>query len=559
MNGTASTEISFAENIERCASCNSGYALDRDNACVFFGRLHPEFPSGRSIDWDYLISPDGSFVVYRVGDENPPYTTYGKAELYSVPIAGGSVVKLNSTLVAGGSVTSFHISPDSTRVVYSADQDTDGTLELYSVSISGGSVTKLNPTLVAEGDVSSYYYFSPDSTRVVYTADQDIDNVLELYSVPIGGGSVTKLNATLANGGNVETYNYQISPDSMRVVYRADQDTDEVMELYSVPIGGGSVTKLNAALVAGGNVEAPPYCVYCHSFIYRISSDSSRVVYIADQDADDVGELYSVSILGGSVTKLNSTLPYNGNVFHFRISPDSMRVVYRAIQDTSGVLELYSVPTSGGNVTKLNATLVNGGDVDNDDYQISSDSSRVVYLADQDVNNKFELYSAPIAGGSVVKLNHYLDNQYGDVFLGFRISPDSSRVVYRANLNSLLVDEIHSVPITGGSQTKLNPPLALGGDVYINIRITSDSTRVIYLADQRTEGIYELFSVPIAGGTARLLNQEGFYQVPALKFSISSSEKYVIDKDSTRVIYRTNFWRRGNGYRDFELFSAPIL
>ena len=45
---------------------------------------------------------------------------------------------------------------------------------------------------------------------------------------------------------------FLISPDSSRVVYRADQQTNEVFELYSVPLDGGSVTRLNGSLVEMG-------------------------------------------------------------------------------------------------------------------------------------------------------------------------------------------------------------------------------------------------------------------------------------------------------------------
>ena len=38
---------------------------------------------------------------------------------------------------------------------------------------------------------------------------------------------------------------FRISPDSSRMVYVADQDTNRVNELYSVALGGGTVTKLN--------------------------------------------------------------------------------------------------------------------------------------------------------------------------------------------------------------------------------------------------------------------------------------------------------------------------
>ena len=52
-------------------------------------------------------------------------------ELYDAPLAGGSPTKLNRPLISGGYVGSFQVSPDSSQVVYRADQDTDGVDELY--------------------------------------------------------------------------------------------------------------------------------------------------------------------------------------------------------------------------------------------------------------------------------------------------------------------------------------------------------------------------------------------------------------------------------------------
>ena len=87
------------------------------------------------------------------------------------------------------------------------------------------------------------FLIRPDSQRVVYVADQDEDQVFEVYSVPLGGGTVTKLNDLLVASGDV--FAFRIGPGSQQVVYVADQDTTGVDELYSVPLGGGTVTKLN--------------------------------------------------------------------------------------------------------------------------------------------------------------------------------------------------------------------------------------------------------------------------------------------------------------------------
>ena len=94
--------------------------------------------------------------------------------------------------------------------------------------------------------------------------------------MPVGGGVIVKLNAGLVIGGEVSS-DFQITPDSSRVVYIADQETDAVTELYSVPAAGGPVVKLNGPLVAGGAVSNVPRARH-----FQITPDGSRVVYLAD-------------------------------------------------------------------------------------------------------------------------------------------------------------------------------------------------------------------------------------------------------------------------------------
>jgi hypothetical protein len=65
-------------------------------------------------------------------------------QLYNVPIDGGTAIKLNDTLALGGIVYTSLISPDSSRVVYLAEQEAENVREIYSVPIDGGVITKLN-------------------------------------------------------------------------------------------------------------------------------------------------------------------------------------------------------------------------------------------------------------------------------------------------------------------------------------------------------------------------------------------------------------------------------
>jgi Tol biopolymer transport system component len=446
------------------------------------------------------------------------------------PVLAFKNVKLNGPLVSGGDVVSsgFYINGASGRVIYRADQDTDGVMELYSVPLAGGTPVKLNGPLVGGGNVGEGSCISPDGSRVVYRADQDTDEVYELYSVPMTGGTPVKLNGQLVSGGDVAgnydsaeiphiIQNFQISPDGSRVVYIADQDTDGIGGLYSVPITGGTPVKLNPPMV--GN----------WIFGFEISPDSSRVVYSARQDSFTRYDLYSVPLTGGTAVKLNTPLAPGGDVRVFRVIGATGRVVYSADQDTAGVLELYSVPLTGGTPVKLNGPMVAGGGIYG--FRASKDGSRVVYRADQEIDEVYELYSVPMTGSaSPIKLNHPMPS--GGLVSDFWISMDGTRVVYLTNEFTSLPSELYSVPLMGGTPVKLNGPLVNGGNVFDNVNmITYDSSRVIYLADQDTDGVIELYSAPLVGGAPPIkLNGP-------LTSGAYVERIFLISPDSSRVIY----------------------
>ena len=115
---------------------------------------------------------------------------------------------------------------------------------------------KLNGTMQPTGDVLGdlLMRISPDSRRVVYVADAQTENAFELYSAPTTGQAPpVRLSGLLPSGALVNRI--AITPDSRRVVYVAPQETSGVSELFVVPIEGGPSLKLNGPLVAGGDVD----------------------------------------------------------------------------------------------------------------------------------------------------------------------------------------------------------------------------------------------------------------------------------------------------------------
>jgi hypothetical protein len=200
------------------------------------------------------------------------------------------------------------------------------------------------------------------------------------------------------------------------------------------------------------------------------------------------------------VAELNGPPVLGGNVFSgFTISPDGSRVVYRGDLNNEVAWELFSAPIDGSSTpVKLSRSLHTGGDV-YEDFAISSDGRYVVYMGDLDVNNQDELFSAPIDGSSTpVKLNGPLVGS-GHVEFGFAISPDGSHVVYLADQDIFDVFELFSAPIDGSSlPAKLNGPLVEFGDVHEGFMIGPDGSRVVYLADQEVDGQVALFSTSLS-------------------------------------------------------------
>ena len=222
-----------------------------------------------------IATPEGRahvlalMVAAEEGDEA------GVFEVYAVPADGdGTPFQLNGPLAEGGDVTSFAISPDGTRVVYRADQESDFDFGLYSVPIDGTDVAiRISPT-----SMGGSYLVSSDSSRAVYPA-------LELYSTPLDGSSTAiEIGGPLVPGG----FSFEISPDGQWVVYAAEQDTEDVFELYSVAIDGTpGPFKVSGPMIPQGDVD--PIDIHITA--------AGRIVYRADQDTDEVVELYGTSVI----------------------------------------------------------------------------------------------------------------------------------------------------------------------------------------------------------------------------------------------------------------------
>ena len=497
--GPDGERAAFIVLAETC-NCDSSGAFE-----LHVAGISPSSPAVRIADdiGTVRFSPDGAWMVFA--ERVPDGEDFGR--LFSAPADGSlAPIELASDV---SRFNGFVVTLDGGHVVYARADPLAG---VYRRAIDGSSPA----SLLALGNVEGLA-LAPDGTRVVYA--QKSAGAFELFSVAVDGGSApVQLNDLAFPRGNAR-YPFAITPGGERVFFWTDQNVDEVVELFSVPIGGGAPpTKLSGTLVAGGDVVRYPGVATQDEHIVAVSPDGARLVYLADALVDNVVELFSVPVDGSAApVRLNATLPTRRAVIEYALAGSS-RVVYRADQAADDLYELFSAPIDGSAPPlRLSAPLVAGGDVAAPDnvhrpaFAVSPDGERVAYLADQGTDEAYELFGVLTDGSNPPRRLGGPFVSGADVRDPIQLTPDGKNVVYLADQDVDEVVELFAASLDGGKGRRLSAPLVVGGDVGgIWSRppaITPDGRWVLYIADQDTDTVQELYRVrltaPPPGPAAR--------------------------------------------------------
>ncbi len=301
-------------------------------------RLSPYGPVGAVQSLE--LSADGRYVIYR-GD----LETAGLDELWSVPMEGpaSESVSLAGSFVEGGAISSFSISPDGQYLLLRADKLVDERFELWSVPIAGpaGAMVRLNPALVADGDVENTFEISPDSSRVAYVADQGANEAFRAWSVPIAGPSAAAeplVSGILAAGADVT--NLEFTPDGTTIVLRGDLSVGDRFDLYSVPADGSA---FQVRITNDSSIPGPTYSV---GSTWGLHPDGVRVAYVFDEDApNDARGLGEQRLSPHYIQdkRLNGDPVAGGRISTFRVFPDSAGTIYYSDELVDERFHLFTV------------------------------------------------------------------------------------------------------------------------------------------------------------------------------------------------------------------------
>ncbi len=310
-----------------------------------------------------------------------------------------------------------------------------------SVPFTTGT-TRLNPHLVLGGDVDGFQ-FSPDDNWLVYSADQDTNGLREIYSVPARGGAPIKLSANGASSG------FEVSPNSDYVTYRTYDDG--VNTRYIVPIGGGPVTLVSVSA----------------SSSYEFSPDGNWIVFGSGIS------LFSMPVTGGNANQV--TDPSETVSQGWQISPDSTRVVYH------GSAGLSSATIDGSSQVVLAPTATGR-------FLVTSDGSRAVWTHYQ-ATNEYNIESSNLDGSSFVVVGQTMQFLTDAELTPVPVDGDY-RLVYLSG------EDLFSAPISGGPAAFLDSfPSTNPAQVLDYLEFTPDGQIAVYYPHQS----WRLSSVPVLG------------------------------------------------------------
>ncbi|MFZ0614733.1 MAG: hypothetical protein WAM73_20975 [Desulfobacterales bacterium] len=451
-------------------------------------------------------------------------------QLYGSTIDGTSVVRLSETLVSGGNVVDFAISPDGRFVAYLADQEEKGTFDLYTVPVGGGTVINVSRQAGTVLDVKEFAW-APNSSRIAFRAFNALTGNtggnIELFTNTTGGNNQANISNSLPVGANVETFKW--SPKSQLIAYTANtiRGSGQQFRLWATPPNADNQAFSISNIPAATNT----YTIGD----YQWSPDGMLVAFLADVKILGTNELLvSAADVNSTPTAISGTLADGGEVVSFGWAPNNSRIAYLADQFTDEKFDLITVAPDVNSLNpKPDPQLLSRGIVgDVVEFAWSPDSSRLAYIADGDTLRVFELYTNVPLGTSEFKVSGPLTP--GGEVAAFAWSPDSKIIAYQASQDSANVFELFtSEPYRPINNTKISGSPTSGGLRTLDAFTWAlDGSRVAYIARQATD-YYELYSSTPDGPANNAV-------VSGPMVNGGNVESFEWSPDSSRVAYRAD-------------------
>lgn len=186
----------------------------------------------------------------------------------------------------------------------------------------------------------------------------------------------------------------------------------------------------------------------------------------------------------------------------------SGRFLFMSDQYVDGRDDLYSVKSDGTGMVRQNNPLASTENVF--DFVVVPGTGKVFYAADEEVDNEYDLYVSTVGtrGGTLV--TNVCNGCSGVEFI--KPTPDGSKLIVAGDIETAGVMELYMVDLAATPYTldKLSAAVSGGGTgvsaSYEHIEISPDSLYVTYKSKQATATEEELFTVRLSDQVIRKLS-----------------------------------------------------
>lgn len=275
---------------------------------------------------------------------------------------------------------------------------------------------------------------------------------------------------------------------------------------------------------------------------FVVNDDGSVVVHVV-QDETGRSDLYATPTVGGVSVLLSAPAPAGGDIGEFVLTADGTQVVYTGLDLPGGSYELFVASIDGGSgPRRLSQDLAAGRDV-SVPMAFSPDGASAFYFADVEADERYDLYTVPLAAGAPVKLSDATStNALVGKFGRLELTPDGSVALYVATPGPGTARNVFAAPTTPGPVRDLTGLTSDGLEFFVlspdgrtiaysvarvsgdlesvNVdgtgrvllasspprgsvgifQIDATSTTVVFENDTNDDGFDELYRVPLAGG-----------------------------------------------------------
>jgi Tol biopolymer transport system component len=413
------------------------------------------------------FSPDGRFVAYlkfaRAEDEDlgDGYGWY--RELWVIPAAGGTPVRLADSIAASGPVWS----PDSRMIAFIREPGAENeSQEIWVLPVSEGGAAAAAPLKIPLPRESQHPLagWTPSNELGVF---MNTPYHQAVYTVPAEGGKAVQISP------DGLAFHPRWTPDGKTIVYRGGNR----FSLAAVPAEGGEATEIPI-------VSDPEITPGIPGGGEHVSPDGQKIVFMGATRQPLRVNIFTVPIEGGAPTQLTETVSVPEMDTQDRYpcwSPDGDRVAfirYRADHQAAKgdfSMNIYTVSAEGG---EPRAITTDADSVAWAAIAYSPDGKWLAYFSNDAIKIR------PVEGGEarvVVELETV------DFHSELAWSPDSKRIAFTGQ------GSIWTVPIDGGEPVEVETGVLTEDAQNLHIDWSPDGKKIVFAAS--TGGEPELWLI----------------------------------------------------------------